>query len=188
MLVWIDLETTGLDPAEDALLEVAVVLTDDDLNEVDAYESVVRQPDEAWRDRVADNTFVRDMHTANGLLEEVGRGGGAPIAHVEREVLDMLARNGAEGAPVAGSSVRLDRNFVDAHMPHLASALHYRTVDVSTVKELARRWAPAVLNTAPTPGSAGASHRAGDDIRNSIAELRHYRDNMVRVETVAVMA
>ncbi len=170
-LVWIDCEMTGLDPVHDEIVEVAAVVTDAELNELDAGISlVVRPPDLAILDGMED--VVVSMHTESGLLEDIP--GGIPLAEAEAAVLEYVRRHAPEArrAPLAGSSVYVDRGFLSRHMPALDAHLHYRLVDVSTIKELARRWYPRAYFNAP---DKTGGHRALADIRESIAELRYYR-------------
>jgi oligoribonuclease len=170
-LVWIDCEMTGLDLGKDALVEVACVVTEADLTEVDEGVSlVIRPPDEAMAGMP---DVVREMHTASGLLEDIP--GGIPLADAEAAVLEYVQRHVPEPrrAPLAGSSVYVDRGFLARDMPALDAHLHYRLVDVSSIKEVVRRWYPRVYFA--TPEKRG-NHRALADIRESIAELRYYRD------------
>ncbi|MEZ5117740.1 MAG: oligoribonuclease [Candidatus Nanopelagicales bacterium] len=171
-LVWIDCEMTGLDLSSDALVEIACIVTEADLTELDAGVSVVIRPaDEAAMAGMPD--VVREMHTSSGLLEDIP--GGIPLADAERIVLDYVRGHVPEArrAPLAGSSVYVDRGFLARDMQELDAHLHYRLVDVSSVKELVRRWYPRVYFAAPPKTG---NHRALADIRESIAELRYYRD------------
>jgi oligoribonuclease len=170
-IVWVDCEMTGLDLGSDALVEVACVVTDADLRELDAGVSVViRPPDEAF---AAMPDIVREMHTASGLIEEIP--GGTTLAEAERMVLDYIRSHVPDPrkAPLAGSSVYVDRGFLARDMPELDAHLHYRLIDVSSIKELVRRWYPRVyFNSPPKRGN----HRALADARESISELRYYRE------------
>ncbi len=170
-LVWIDCEMTGLDLATDALVEVAVLVTDGDLNVLgDGVDVVIRPPAEAL---AAMGDFVRDMHTKSGLLDEFEAG--VTLAEAQRRVLEYVRRyvNGPRQVPMAGNTIGTDRAFLARDMPDLEGFLHYRNVDVSSVKELARRWFPRAFYNAP-PKAGG--HRALADIRESIEELRYYRE------------
>jgi oligoribonuclease len=170
-IVWVDCEMTGLDLGSDALVEVACVVTDADLVELDAGVSVViRPPDAAF---AAMPQVVVDMHTASGLIEEIPHG--IELAAAEQIVLDYIRGHVPEArkAPLAGSSVYVDRGFLARDMPELDAWLHYRLIDVSSLKELVRRWYPRVYFNAP---AKVGNHRALADARESIAELRYYRD------------
>ncbi len=172
-LVWIDCEMTGLDLERDALVEVAVVVTDSDLVELDeGIDVVIRPPDGAVETMV---DVVREMHTSSGLLDELAVG--TTMEHAQKLVLDYVRRHVPEvrKAPLCGNSVGTDRTFLVRDMPELVEHLHYRVVDVSSVKELARRWYPRAYFQSP-PKHGG--HRALADIRDSIAELRYYRDTV----------
>lgn len=170
-IVWIDCEMTGLDLGSDALIEIAVLVTDPELNVLgDGVDVVVRPPAEAL---AAMSPFVRQMHTASGLLDELA--GGRTLAEAEAEVLAYVRRYEplAGKAPLGGNSVATDKMFLMRDMPGLVDHLHYRIVDVSTLKELARRWASPVAWHAP---EKHGGHRALADIRESINELKYYRE------------
>ncbi len=170
-MVWIDCEMTGLDLGTDALVEVAVLVTDADLNVLgEGVDVVIRPPDEAL---AAMGDFVRQMHVTSGLLDALG--GGVTLAEAERQVLDYVRRyvNGPRQVPMAGNTIGTDRAFLARDMPELEGFLHYRNVDVSSVKELARRWYPRAFFNAP---AKSGGHRALADIRESIEELRYYRE------------
>ena len=173
-LVWIDLEMTGLEPDEDAILEIAVIITDGSLNEIVEGPDLVIHADEAKLERMAQ--VVREMHGVSGLTEAVRRSQ-LTTAEAERQVLEFLLANVPEPgqAPLAGNSVHADRAFLRRHMPDLEARVHYRNVDVSTIKELVRRWYPQVLDNAPVKEGG---HRALADIRESINELRYYRNSV----------
>ncbi|AUH42875.1 oligoribonuclease [Streptomyces sp. CMB-StM0423] len=170
-MVWIDCEMTGLSLTGDALVEVAALVTDSELNVLgDGVDIVIRPPAAALASMP---DVVRAMHTASGLLDELA--GGTTLADAERQVLAYVREFVPEPgrAPLCGNSVGTDRGFLSRDMPDLEGYLHYRIVDVSSVKELARRWYPrAYFNS---PEKAG-NHRALADIRESIAELRYYRE------------
>jgi oligoribonuclease len=169
-LVWIDCEMTGLDLQIDELVEVAVVITDYDLVPVDPGFNIVIKPDQTAWDHMGD--FVREMHTASGLLEEIP--GGKSLAEAEYEVLEYILKfvPGAQSAPLAGNTIGTDRMFLAKYMPRVDSHLHYRSVDVSSIKELTRHWFPRIYFSAP-PKNGG--HRALADILESIRELEYYR-------------
>jgi oligoribonuclease len=174
-LVWIDCEMTGLDLVRDALIEVAVLVTDSELNVLgDGIDVVVAPPAEDLPDLLAGMVdVVREMHTASGLLEELPHG--IPMAEAQERILAYVREHvpDAGKAQLAGNSVGTDRGFLARDMPELEQHLHYRIVDVSSIKELARRWYPRVYFNAP---KKTGNHRALGDIRDSIAELRYYRD------------
>ena len=170
-IVWIDCEMTGLSLEHDALIEVAALVTDFDLTVLgDGVDVVVRPPDAALEQM---NDFVRGMHTTSGLLDELADG--VSLEAAEGMVLDYVREHApdARKAPLGGNTVATDRAFLARDMPALEEHLHYRIIDVSSVKELSRRWFPRSYFAAPT--KAGG-HRALADIRESIAELRYYRE------------
>jgi len=170
-IVWVDCEMTGLDLVRDALVEVACVVTDAELNELDAGVTVViRPPDDAFAGMP---DVVREMHTKSGLIEEIPHG--TTLEAAEALVLEYVRSHVPEPrkAPLAGSSVYVDRGFLARDMPAFDQHLHYRLVDVSSLKELVRRWYPRVYFSAPPKIG---NHRALADARESIAELRYYRE------------
>ena len=170
-LVWIDCEMTGLDLRADALIEVAVLVTDFDLNVLgEGIDLIVKPPAEAL-EQMGD--FVRNMHEKSGLLEELDSG--ITLAEAEEQVLTYLkSQCDPHGRPpLAGNSVATDRAFITRDMPDLDQFLHYRIVDVSSIKELSRRWYPKAYFQAP---SKLGNHRALADIQESIEELRYYRE------------
>jgi oligoribonuclease len=169
-LVWIDCEMTGLDLRADALIEVALLVTDAELNVVgDGVDVVIKPPREAL-DHMPE--VVHDMHTTSGLLDELP--GGMALAEAEELVLAEVKKfiPDAGKAPLCGNSIATDRGFLARDMPALDHHLHYRMVDVSSIKELARRWYPRVYFASP---QKKGGHRALADIRESIEELRYYR-------------
>ncbi len=166
-----DLEMTGLDPGKHAIVEIATVVTDDDLNVVAlGPDLVVHQSPEVLAGM---DDFVREMHTRSGLLAAI-EASATSLEEAGRATLDFLRQHipDARTVPLCGNSIGTDRRFLAAHLPAIEDHLHYRSVDVSTVKELARRWHPDTL--ADAPDKAGG-HRALDDILESIEELRYYR-------------
>ncbi|GAA0692412.1 oligoribonuclease [Streptomyces malaysiensis subsp. malaysiensis] len=170
-MVWIDCEMTGLSLANDALIEVAALVTDSELNILgDGVDIVVRPPAEALVTMVE---VVRDMHTTSGLLAELE--GGTTLEDAQDQVLGYIREHVPEAgkAPLCGNSVGTDRGFLLRDMPTLESYLHYRIVDVSSIKELARRWYPRAYFNSP---KKNGNHRALADIHESIAELRYYRE------------
>ncbi|MBM7789956.1 oligoribonuclease [Tenggerimyces flavus] len=169
-LVWIDCEMTGLDLGADALVEVAALVTDGELTVLGDGIDLVIKPPPAAIDQMRD--VVREMHTSSGLLTELADG--LTLAEAEEQVLDYIRQFAAEPgrAPLAGNTVATDRSFLARDMPTLESFLHYRIVDVSSIKELVRRWYPRVYYASP---QKAGNHRALADIRESIDELRYYR-------------
>lgn len=169
-IVWIDCEMTGLDLVADALVEVAVVVTDSELNVLGDGVDVLIAPPAGALEQMGD--FVRAMHTTSGLLAELEHGG--TLAEAQEQVLAYVRQWVPEPnkAPLAGNSVGTDKAFLERHMPELVAHLHYRVIDVSSIKELARRWYPRVYFASP-PKHGG--HRALADILESIDELRYYR-------------
>ncbi|HUQ64106.1 MAG TPA: oligoribonuclease [Acidimicrobiales bacterium] len=171
MLVWMDLEMTGLDPARHVIVEIATLVTDDDLNiTAEGPDLIVHQPPEAQAEM---DDFVRNMHGRSGLLERITNST-TTLEQAGRATLDFIKAHASEAksVPLAGNSIGTDRRFLAAYLPEIEEYLHYRSVDVSTVKELCRRWYPDAYSGAPKKNSA---HRALDDIRESIEELRYYR-------------
>jgi oligoribonuclease len=170
-IVWIDCEMTGLDLGRDALIEVAALVTDSQLNILgDGVDVVIRPPDGALDDM---EEVVRTMHTTSGLLTELDAG--ITLEAAEKAVLDYVRQWVPEPrkAPLAGNSVGTDRGFLARDMKALEAHLHYRIVDVSSIKELARRWYPRVYFASP---AKSGGHRALADIRESIEELKYYRE------------
>ncbi|MDO5719412.1 MAG: oligoribonuclease [Actinomycetaceae bacterium] len=169
-LVWIDCEMTGLDLTKDALIEVAVVITDEQLRIVDQGIDVVIKPDPQAVEQMV--PFVRQMHTDSGLLEDLD--GGMPLAEAQQVVLDYVKKYvpRARHALLAGNSIGTDKTFLERDMPDLIDHLHYRVVDVSSIKELAKRWYHRTFEEAP---EKHGGHRARADILESIAELEYYR-------------
>jgi oligoribonuclease len=169
-LVWIDCEMTGLDVEKDCLVEIAVLITDSELKILDDGFSVVIKPRE---DSLAGmGEFVTNMHKESGLLDLLPEG--LPIEQAEVQILDYIKKFAPEKrtAPLAGNSIGTDRMFLNRYMPDLDAHLHYRNVDVSSIKELVRRWYPKVYFQLP---KKNGGHRALADIRESIAELAYYR-------------
>ena len=170
-LVWIDCEMTGLDLGADALIEVAALVTDFDLNVLGEGVDVIIKPSQESLDQMVE--FVRSMHEKSGLLEELDSG--TTLEDAEQQVLAYIHEHCAEGSrpPLAGNTVATDRAFLARDMQDLEAFLHYRIVDVSSIKELSRRWYPRAYFAAPTKRG---NHRALADIQESIEELRYYRE------------
>ena len=170
LLVWIDCEMTGLDISIDELVEVAVVITDYDLVPVDPGFSIVIRPDQSAFDNMGE--FVTNMHRESGLLEEIPNG--VALADAEYAVNEYILTfvPTPQSAPLAGNTIGTDRTFLAKYMPRVDAHLHYRSVDVSSIKELSRRWVPRVYFNAP---AKDGGHRALADIRESIRELEYYR-------------
>ncbi|WP_104200863.1 oligoribonuclease [Cryobacterium sp. Y29] len=172
-LVWIDCEMTGLDLDRDELVEIAVVITDYDLNVQGPGLDIIIKPNDSALENMGD--FVRTMHTSSGLLTEIPNGVSA--AEAEFQVLEYVLKfvPADQKAPLAGNSIGTDRAFLTRYMPRLDNQLHYRNVDVSSIKELARRWYPRVYFNAP---AKDGGHRALADILESIRELAYYRQTV----------
>lgn len=169
-LVWIDCEMTGLDYVKDALVEIACVVTDFDLNPLgDGVDLVIKPPAEAVAQM---DDFVRSMHEKSGLITELDSG--ITLQEAEQQVLAYVREHCSDGSrpPLAGNTVATDRAFISRDMPDLDAFLHYRIVDVSSIKELSRRWYPRTYFAAP---AKLGNHRALADIQESIEELRYYR-------------
>jgi oligoribonuclease len=173
-LVWIDCEMTGLNPEADCLVEVAVVITNSELEILDAGLDVVIKPrPDSWQNM---NDFVRNMHTESGLINEVENG--LELEAAEQVILDYIKKfvPNAKEAPLAGNTIGTDRMFLNKYMPALDQHLHYRNIDVSSIKELTRRWYPRVYFQMP---KKDGGHRALADILESIKELRYYRETVM---------
>jgi oligoribonuclease len=171
VLAWIDLEMTGLDPTKDVIVEIASLITDDDLEILAEGPQLVIGATAAQLAAMDD--VVTAMHDRSGLRTDI-ESSTLTVADAEAATMEFLRSHiAAPGTiPLAGNSIGTDRRFLAASMPEIEAYLHYRCVDVSTVKELARRWHPEVLASAP---EKGGNHRAMDDIKESLNELRYYR-------------
>jgi len=171
-LIWIDCEMTGLSLETDALVEIAVLVTDENLNVLgDGVDLVITTSPEKLAGMREE---VKNMHKESGLISEIPNG--VSISAAEEAVIQYLAKHTQPGkSPLAGNSVGMDRNFIARDMPKLNEYLHYRTVDVSSIKELARRWYPKVYFNAP---KKTGNHRALGDIKDSIEELRYYQSQI----------
>ena len=173
-IVWVDCEMTGLDVTVDEICEIAVVVTDQELNEVDPGLQIVVKPSRKALKNMGE--FVTNMHTESGLIEEIPNG--VSISTAETQVLEYIKQWIPEerSAPLAGNSIGTDRMFLNRQMPSLDSFLHYRNIDVSSIKELTRRWYPRVYFQMP---KKTGNHRALADIKESIRELRYYRKTVL---------
>jgi oligoribonuclease len=169
-LVWIDCEMTGLNPEVDCLVEIAVVITNSELEILDDGLDIVIKPSAEGLANM--NDFVREMHTSSGLINEFDSG--VALEDAQQIVLEYIKRFVPEArtAPLAGNTIGTDRMFINRYMPELDSHLHYRNIDVSSVKELSRRWYPRVYFNMP---KKDGGHRALADIKESIKELQYYR-------------
>jgi len=174
-LIWIDMEMSGLNPETDRILEIAVVITDSQLNTVaEAPVLVVHQPDAVLD---AMDNWNKSTHGKSGLIDRV-KASKLSEADAEKQMIDFLSRHVPSGAsPICGNSVHQDRRFLVRYMPKLDAFFHYRLIDVSTLKELARRWKPDVLNGMVKHGK----HEALADIHESIEELRYYRAQIMKI-------
>lgn len=173
-LVWIDCEMTGLNPESDCLVEVAVVITNSELEILDpGFEVVIKPRPDSWANM---NDFVRNMHTESGLIKDVENG--LELAEAEAQILDYIKQfvPNTKEAPLAGNTIGTDRMFLNKYMPALDQHLHYRNIDVSSIKELTRRWYPRVYFQLP---KKEGGHRALADILESIQELRYYRETVM---------
>ena len=169
-----DLEMTGLEPSRHTIVEIATLITDDRLEIIaEGPDLVVHQTEDALAQMDA---VVVEMHTKSGLLDAI-RASTMSLEEAGRLTLEFITQHvpNARSVPLCGNSIGMDRRFLDAHLPEIEHYLHYRSVDVSSVKELVRRWYPGLL---ATRSSKQGSHRALDDIRESVAELRFYRDHV----------
>lgn len=174
-LVWIDLEMTGLDPQRDAIIEIATLITDSDLNLIaEGPELAISQPESLLAGM---DEWNQTHHAASGLLDRV-RASKVSNAEAQAQTLAFISQHVEPNtAPLCGNSVWQDRRFLTRYMSDLEGYLHYRLIDVSTLKELAIRWAPEVLNGF----SKQNAHTALSDIRESVAELRHYREHFIKL-------
>jgi len=175
-LIWIDLEMTGLDPQTDRIIEIATIVTDADLEVVAEGPVIAVHQDDSMLQAM--DEWCTRTHGASGLTRRVQESR-VDEAEAESETLAFLSRYLESGcSPMCGNSICQDRRFLARYMPQLEAFFHYRNLDVSTVKELARRWRPAALEGFTKKGT----HQALDDIRESIAELRHYRETFFRLD------
>ncbi|MGA1036505.1 MAG: oligoribonuclease [Ilumatobacteraceae bacterium] len=176
VLVWMDLEMTGLDHMSDVIVEIATIITDDDLNIVaEGPDLVIHQPDEVLRNM---NEVVTKMHTDSGLLEQISSST-LTLEEAGQQTLQFIKEHCPEAGtvPLCGNSIGTDRRFLARYLPEIETYLHYRSVDVSSIKELVRRWYPEANARRPWKPN---SHRALDDIKESVAELQHYQQVVFR--------
>ena len=174
MLVWLDLEMTGLEPETDVIVEIATLITDDDLNIIaEGPDLVIHQSDEVLARM---NQIVVDMHTKSGLLEAI-KSSTITLEEAGAATLEFIRQHIPEARtiPLCGNSIGTDRRFLAKYLPEIENYLHYRSVDVSTIKELARRWYPKLGSDRP---NKGGTHRALDAIRASVNELAFYRERV----------
>lgn len=175
-LIWIDLEMTGLEPATDVIIEIATIVTDSNLNVLaEGPTLAIHQPDE-----ILDNMdeWCTNQHGKSGLTQRV-KDSEISVADAEQQTIAFLKQFVDAGvSPMCGNSIGQDRRFLDKYMPELEAFFHYRNLDVSTLKELAKRWNPAVAAGVVKKGS----HLALDDIRDSIEELKHYREHFIKLD------
>lgn len=176
VLIWLDLEMTGLDLGRDVIVEIAVLATDTDLRALDeGIDLVVHQPPDVLG---AMGDYVRDMHTRSGLLKAIERSE-VDLAAASQAVMAYVRRHSPEPrtVPLCGNSIGVDRRFLSRYLPELEEYLHYRSIDVSSLKELVRRWYPDAYEHRPPKGGG---HRALADVQDSIAELAYYREAVLR--------
>jgi oligoribonuclease len=175
-LVWIDLEMTGLDPSHDVVLQAALAITDENLNVLEEYTVDVYQPESELAQM---GPFVRQMHEKTGLVSRISKG--EELRHVEQNLLERISGWCPYRAVLCGNTIHSDRKFIDHYMPGLSAYLHYRMVDVSSIKVLAQLWLPGHLQFHK---STAHEHDAVFDIRQSIAELSHYRKVFMKTDVL----
>ncbi|WP_027858268.1 oligoribonuclease [Marinobacterium jannaschii] len=175
-LIWIDLEMTGLDPDNDFIIEIATIVTDKDLNVIaEGPVMAIHQPDDVMEGM---DEWCTNTHGNSGLTQRV-KESSLTEREAEQRTIEFLAQHVAKGAsPICGNSVGQDRRFLYRHMPELEAFFHYRTIDVSTLKELASRWKPSAMDGFSKKGA----HLALDDIRESVEELKHYRKTFLKLD------
>jgi oligoribonuclease len=174
--VWLDLEMTGLDVTRHVIVEIAALVTDGELEPLDdGIDVIVHQPPEALAEM---DDFVQKMHTRSGLVKEI-EASTVSLADAGAQALEYIRQHVPDAgvAPMCGNSIGVDRRFLDHQLPELDQFLHYRSIDVSSFKELCRRWYPDVYKKRPHKAE---THRALADVRESIAELRYYREHMLK--------
>ncbi|HVB01508.1 MAG TPA: oligoribonuclease [Acidimicrobiales bacterium] len=179
MLAWMDLEMTGLDPKRHVIVEIATLITDDNLEIIaEGPDLVIHAGDEELAEM---DDFVTNMHTASGLLQQI-KDSTLTIEEAGRLTLEFLTTHIPEArrVPLCGNSIAMDRRFLDHYLPEIENFLHYRSVDVTTLKELCKRWHPSIYGKAP---QKAGNHRALEDIKESVAELAYYRENFLLLPT-----
>jgi oligoribonuclease len=174
MLAWIDLEMTGLDPERHVIVEIATLITDDDLNLIAEGPDLVIHATEDQLERM--DSIVVEMHTRSGLLEEI-KTSTVTLEAAGEQTLSFLKEHIPKGntVPLCGNSIGTDRRFLAKWLPEIEGFLHYRSVDVTSIKELGKRWYPKIIASAPKKNNG---HRAMDDIKASLGELQFYRSNL----------
>lgn len=180
VLVWMDLEMTGLDPATEVIVEIATLITDDELHVIaEGPDLVISQPETVL---TAMDPFVVEMHTSSGLLTAI-RESTITLEQAGAQTFEFIKKHIPEPRtiPLCGNSIGTDRRFLAKYLPEIENYLHYRSVDVSTIKELVKRWYPGLEISRPTKTGA---HRALDDVQESIRELKFYRENVFKENTV----
>ena len=179
LLVWMDLEMTGLNFEHDHILEIATIITNTDLQIIaEGPELIINQPEEVIRSM---NEWCQELHVKSGLVDAV-RASNTSLAAAEQQTLEFIKEHVAEHkAPLCGNSIHQDRVFLRAYMPSIENYLHYRNIDVSTVKELAKAWVPTIYSERPKKHS---THRALDDVKESIAELQFYWKSIFKNDTI----
>jgi len=178
-----DLEMTGLDPKKNTIVEIATLITRDDLEIVAEGPDLIIHASDAELAQMDD--YVTDMHTSSGLLEKIKQST-LSLEEAGRLTLDFLKAHIPEArrVPLCGNSIAMDRRFLDHHLPEIENFLHYRSIDVTTLKELCKRWHPSIYGKAPVKSG---NHRALEDIRESVAELAYYRDNFLILSTKQIV-
>lgn len=179
MLVWIDLEMTGLDPKQHIIVEIATLITDDDLKIIDEGPDLVISATKEQLDSM--DAIVQNMHSKSGLTEEIQKSK-ISLESAAKQTLEFIGLHVStpRSVPLCGNSIGTDRRFLAEYMPEIENYLHYRSVDVSSIKELGKRWFPDVIKGAP---AKSRGHRAMDDIKESVEELAYYRQCLFRDPT-----
>lgn len=176
MLVWIDLEMTGLEPRRHSIVEIATLITDDDLSIIEEGPDLVIAATNEQLETM--DPVVKNMHSKSGLMEEILRST-TTLESASKQTLHFIQKHvsSAHSVPLCGNSIGTDRRFLAEYMPDIENYLHYRSVDVSSIKEVGKRWFPDLIKHAPTKARG---HRAMDDIKESVTELQFYREHLFR--------